>query len=274
MLDPGVLLTVLAPCVAAAPGSDRCPQEAVSVSSTTPVEATETSTPATTESGEPRWELAVAPYLWLASIDGSLTVDGREVDAEGGGDGFFGDPGLLGFMAYVEASRGPWSVSLDEVYVDADFAAAAPGLVDGDASISGLVLQASLGYRFADDWRATTGLRYYDLETELGLVLVGQTSLELADSREWIDPFVGVEYRRGLGRHAQLRAAADIGGFGLGSDVSWSASAILDWRLGDSFALFAGYRGLGIDFADGGGGERFDYGLTLYGPLLGLRFTF
>ena len=55
------------------------------------------------------WEFAVAPYLWMAGIDGDVTVRGTK----GSIDADFGD--VLdnldaGIQGYIEARNGKWGV--------------------------------------------------------------------------------------------------------------------------------------------------------------------
>jgi hypothetical protein len=69
-------------------------------------------------------------------------------------------------------------------------------------------------------------------------------------------------------------ARADIGGFGVGSDLTWSALAALDWSLSESFGLVFGYRALDTDYSDGSGENRFAFDMLVSGPLLGLRYNF
>lgn len=276
MIDPCAFLLLVARCAArdAAEAAPSSAQTAGSAPVAVEPPSSASAVAATKEESATGWQFVFAPYLWIASLDGSTTVDGQEVESEDGGDGFFASPALTGFMFYVEASRGPWSISLDDFWVDASFTAAAPGVVDGEALISGLVMQSMVGYRVSDAWRVSVGARYYDLEAELDLEFAGQPATELQAGRVWVDPLVGVDYRGALGSSTAFRASADVGGFGVGSDLSWSASAVVDWSLGESWGAFVGYRALDVNFTDGGGSERVDFSLTLYGPMVGVRFSF
>jgi len=65
----------------------------------------------------------------------------------------------------------------------------------------------------------------------------------------------------------------DLGGFGVGSDLSWQVLALLDWQPWKHASLVAGIRGLGVDYENGSGLDRFAYDATTWGPLLGFSLN-
>jgi hypothetical protein len=89
-----------------------------------------------------------------------------------------------------------------------------------------------------------------------------------------VDPIVGVRYRRDLGERGYLRARADVGGFGVGSDFAWNASVLFGYRFSPGFSANLGYRALAVNFDEGSGSDRVAYDLSLYGPILGVTFSF
>jgi opacity protein-like surface antigen len=71
----------------------------------------------------------------------------------------------------------------------------------------------------------------------------------------------------------ELFAGADIGGFGVGSNLTWQWLAGLGYRfelLGRKSFLRAGWRMLDIDYTDGG----FKWDVTYSGPILGMTVRF
>lgn len=67
---------------------------------------------------------------------------------------------------------------------------------------------------------------------------------------------------------------ADIGGFGVGSELSWSVNVDVQWCLSRHFALSLGYTWLSIDYDIGSGDGRYVLDLDLRGPQLGLTYNF
>ena len=62
----------------------------------------------------------------------------------------------------------------------------------------------------------------------------------------------------------------DIGGFGVGSQLTWDVTASVGYRMSDTATLLFGYRHLDVDYQDG----RFKIDGQFSGPYLGLSFRF
>ena len=72
-------------------------------------------------------------------------------------------------------------------------------------------------------------------------------------------------------------ANGDIGGFGVGSDFTWSATIVIgyDFLLFEHPALvYLGYRAIGQDFTEGSGSDRFTWDVIQHGPILGFSLLF
>jgi len=50
-------------------------------------------------------------------------------------------------------------------------------------------------------------------------------------SKDWVDPFIGGVTQIGLTDKLSLRVRADIGGFGVGSDLSWHSVGLLGYNV-------------------------------------------
>jgi opacity protein-like surface antigen len=85
-----------------------------------------------------------------------------------------------------------------------------------------------------------------------------------------VDPIIGVRYHHDLTDKFFVRALADIGGFGVSSDITWQGMASLGYRITDNASLGFGYRGLGTDYTSGG--TTFE--VISHGLLLGLEYKF
>ena len=104
------------------------------------------------------------------------------------------------------------------------------------------------------------GLRYTSQDTE-----VEPTPVSISES--WTDPIIGVRWWFNLADDWALIARADVGGFGVGSDLTWQALGLIDWQPFKYVSFTAGYRALYQDYEDG----SFKYDATTQGPLLGLN---
>jgi hypothetical protein len=105
--------------------------------------------------------------------------------------------------------------------------------------------------------------------TDLRLELNARHRLDDRDKRETcVDPVIGVQGETLLTKHWERFGGGDIGGFGVGSDLTrqWFAGAgyRFDLLARETF-LRAGWRMLAIDYDDG-----FKWDVTYSGPMLGL----
>ncbi len=65
-------------------------------------------------------------------------------------------------------------------------------------------------------------------------------------------------------------AQADIGGFGVGSDLTWSILGTVNYILTDNWSVSAGYKHLSVDYD----GDGYVFDVDLSGPVLGLTYRF
>lgn len=121
---------------------------------------------------------------------------------------------------------------------------------------------------------ALAGLRYSSLGGELQFQPVGPVTLPaVQQSKNWIDPIVGFRLSADLTENLTGSLRGDIGGFGVGSDVTWQAAALIAYRFsmfGKRAEAGVGYRALHWNFSDGTGPQQFKWDATLQGPLIGL----
>jgi hypothetical protein len=231
--------------------------------------------PASPTATKPAWTFDAFVYYWSASVTGNLTVDGEDVDFEGdGGGGFTGETSLSGFLGHFEAHRGPWSFALAPIFVNVDAEGAQSGGVDAEVEIDAQIHEGFVAYDLVRSWDCLAGARYYQLDTGLDLSVGGVPSGSFDNDHGWIDPIIGLRYHGDLGEHWALHGRVDVGGFGVGSDFAWNASALLGYRFGSSWAAELGYRVLSLDFEKGSGSDQLAYDLTMSGPIIGVSFSF
>lgn len=94
--------------------------------------------------------------------------------------------------------------------------------------------------------------------------------IALAPEDTFVDPVTAIRFNSQIAPRLSLLAYGDVGGFGVGSDLTWQGVATLNYRTGKSLYLSAGYRHLYLDRPSGG--TRFEGYLS--GPLAGATLTF
>ena len=86
----------------------------------------------------------------------------------------------------------------------------------------------------------------------------------------WFDPYVGLRGRYDLSKAWYLTAKGDIGGFGVGSKLTWQLSGALGCQVTRSIFVEAGYRYLYTDYNQ----NNFVYNVTQSGAEITTGITF
>lgn len=93
---------------------------------------------------------------------------------------------------------------------------------------------------------------------------------DISETREWVDPYVGLRGRWNMTERFFVGARGDLGGVGVGSDLVWQVFAGVGYDVGRHFSLELGWRYLSIDYEE----DDFVFDAALSGPTVGMGFTF
>jgi hypothetical protein len=238
----------------------------------------------------------VVPFAWLVSLEGDAGINGfkTELDVEFS-DAIKGADSLLSAMLHVEASTKDWSVFLATTFIHlgVDDISGGVGIVSVDADVTSNLGWLELGgaiplvggsptsFRDPEDpdlkVDAYAGARlsviHLELETNASLFGIPVSSASEDLTEVWIEPIIGVRARKEFSEQMLVHFRGDVGGFGAGSDFSWSAMVTLafEWEVFDRPATgFLGYRALSQDYDSSG----FEWDATAHGPILGLELVF
>ncbi|MEO5917297.1 MAG: hypothetical protein ABIS50_23910 [Luteolibacter sp.] len=91
-----------------------------------------------------------------------------------------------------------------------------------------------------------------------------------SDNKQWVDPIVGFRAQYNINDQWYLAGNADIGGFGVSSDLTWSIEAAVGYNFTHRVSAELGYRYLYTDYSDGG----FVYDVAMSGVYTGLNIKF
>lgn len=235
---------------------------------TTVPSLTNTQPVATAESG---WQVRTALYGWGTMLDGDVTLRGIDAPVDVG----FGD--ILDHLDYavmgvVEIGKGKWSF-LADLFLAQLSADASKGNLDFDAQLDQFIGNFAITYNVISDARTRfdvfAGARVNSMDLDLD---INGTKWTFSDSqgKTWVDPVIGARFQQELSEKFFIRAMADIGGFGVSSDLTWQALAALGYHIGDSSSVAIGYRGLGTDYEDG----DFGYDVISHGVIIGFEYKF
>ncbi len=215
------------------------------------------------------WEFNLAPmYLWAVSIDGDQTVKGTKVDLDISFSDIFDD--LNGALTFhfegLHKQRWGFFSDLNYIVLEMD-----DGPVDID--FTEILFELAGFYRFTDGAHAIDGfggLRYSSMDVDLDL----PSPLPNVDQgKDWVDPYLGLRWQWKFAEKWGTDLRGDIGGFGIGSDITWNLVGMVNFKPWKHVGLFGGYRALYQDYSTGSGDNKFKFDATMHGPVLGLNIT-
>ena len=221
------------------------------------------------------WDVSAAIYGWGPAT--SVTVDTPLGPVSG--DLAFADAWDaldVAFMGTVTADRGRLGFAVDTVFLglsDNAATASVPVLdsvdVETRLSITSLYATWQIFENATGRLDVGGGLRYYTTDNDVALnTVAGPRAFAIGD--DWVDPLIAVRYRTDLGPNWYATLFADVGGFGVGSEQTWQALALVGYRVNDNLSVEAGYRTLNSERDKDNG--QIDVGMS--GPALGLRWRF
>lgn len=226
---------------------------------------------ATAQSSSNEWEFSIAPYLWAAGMDGTMTIAAIEEEI----DVPFSDViSNLDFalMGHFDMRNDRWVLSSDLIFVDLGQSEDIGGGTV-TAGIDMTLLELVGGYRVSPAVALLAGARWVDMGASLRYT--GELIDPDADvGKSWIDPLVGVNLFAPLSDRWWIGLRGDVGGFGVGSELTWQAYADVGFRASDLVSIILGYHALDMDYEDGDGLHYFGLDLMISGPQLGVVFTF
>lgn len=251
--------------------------------------------PAAGAAGHPGWALQVTPYLWATGIEGDISPFRRAptLHVEKSFSDVMDDFNFGGFIN-IWGRHDNFVLSGDIMYVDTTESHATgplaafqiPGLgripagasVDADVDTQEFMATLQGGYRVLDTPEFTLdalgGARFWHISNDVSVTarhpLIGTVTASHEESFGWVDPIIGARLFVSLTDKLSLHGQADIGGFGAGSDLTWSVLATVNYTFTDNLSFSAGYKVLDVDYKHDG--HVFDTRLS--GPVLGLTYRF
>jgi len=233
-----------------------------------------------------RWALQITPYIWAAGLKGDISPFQRAptIGIEKSFSDVLSDLNFSGFVN-VWGRYDRFVFSGDMMYVDTTEShaygnlpplpvAIPPGtVVKGDVDSKQFMATLQAGCRVIDTPKFTLdalgGIRFWHISNDVTVRALGFTR-SYGESFNWVDPLVGTRALLRLTDKLSLQAQADIGGFGAGSDLTWSVLGTINYILTDHLSVSAGYKALHVDY------ERDDYVFDsrLNGPVLGVTWRF
>ena len=223
------------------------------------------------------WTFVLTPYVWGAGLEGDIgVIPGLPVAAVDAGFDDIIENADIAFMLAAEARWRRFAIVTDLTYLSLSIDGSTPGPLFGGASVDSTTFFATTAgmYRVVENERLSldlgAGARIWYVDNELRLSAGTLPGRRVQDDESWVDPLVGVRGSVALGRGFKLAGAADIGGFGVSSDLTWQVIGTVDYQFNERFSARVGYRHLEVDYDNNG----FVWDVSMSGPIIGGTIRF
>lgn len=222
------------------------------------------------------WEFAVTPYLWMSGTKADIdTPQGESIKVD---ESFIDILGNLkfAFMGSFEAKNGRFVAVQDLMYLSLGTSAdghIGPIPLDADADLKLLTTTHLFGYRVVDN-----GPMFVDLfaggritSIKVGLDLTGPLqTIERDRKTTQFGPVIASRVRFPLSDNWGVALYGDLGGFGVGADLSWQMLGTVQYEISERWRLAAGWR----HFSAKQSKNDWDVHMKLDGPILGATYRF
>jgi hypothetical protein len=230
-------------------------------------------------SPEGGWHFLVEPYVMFPNMKGETGVGNLPpVQVDEDPQDIF-DNLQMGAMLFLEARNDNWAFSSDLLYMDLE-ADIEPGTLieGGEAGVSQLGWEIAVLRRLAPWFELGAGVTYNKIDADVDidvLAIIGPNyTVSGGLTEEWIDPTIVARATLPFGDQWFFQARANLGGFGVGSELMWQLQADVGYRPSEKWRFSFGYRVIDIDYDQGRDSGRFVYDVQTFGPVLRLGYSF
>lgn len=234
--------------------------------------------------GASDWIVQVTPYLWASGMEGNVSPfrDAPTIHVEKSFADIMEDFNVGGFVN-LWARRDRFVFSGDMMYVSTSAAKTTRVLPDlfppAGAEISGELdsvefnISGQAGYRVIDadgfTFDALAGGRFWYISNDV-TIRTPLGNVSRSEDFSWVDPIIGARAFYNITEKLSVMGQADIGGFGVGSELTWSVLGTVNYVLNDRWSVSAGYKHLAVDYDNDG----YVFDVDLSGPVLGVTYRF
>jgi hypothetical protein len=228
------------------------------------------------DSGGSGWEFAVTPYLWASGAKAKIeTPQGENVNVD---ESFIDilDDLKFAFMGAFEVKHGRFVSVQDLMFIHLGSSAdgnIGPIPVEADVDEKLLTTTHLFGYRVVDNGPmfvdVFAGGRLTSIKVDLDIELPLQT-IERDSKKTQFGPVIASRVRFPLSDRWGVGIYGDLGGFGVGADLSWQLLGTVQYDISDRWRLLAGWR----HFYAKQSKNDFDVHIKLDGPILGVSYRF
>lgn len=230
--------------------------------------------------GDPdQWNVEITPFLWLPSINGEMessylskSFDVSSIDLLGNLQ--------MAFMINAEVSKGKVFATPSYIYArigtdkvvatspKGDEVSVSPTLTMNIAGLN-VGIHEVVGEKLIID--PYLGFRYNSIGTELE-VNAFQKTTNAEEEAVFTDPLIGLRILYFPHPRVPIMFRTDVGGFGIGSDYSWTAFLDAGYTLSPQVDIIAGFSAYGMKFTgEAKTGNTAEMSMVMYGVNIGVK---
>ena len=220
-----------------------------------------------------KWEWNLTPYIWTIGMNGDIVVNNIDaplnIPFSDVVENF-----TIGGMLHAEVKKGKWSVMTDIFYAKLNqnkFPIQELEALNTEITVTQTMIELGGGYTFAElktlKLDALFGARYFDLNLEIDADNISSIVID----ENFIDPFIGLRFINYWNKFS-IGGRIDVGGFGVGSEVSYKYNGLLGYDFTNFFQLYLGYQVYNPRYENKSQGLIYD--LASQGFILGGNFRF
>lgn len=234
---------------------------------------------AQTDANEKKWNYLTEVYIMFPYMDGEAGLGESLVLPVDASAGDIFEKLKMASMLYFEAHNHKWAINTDLVYMNLN-QDLTPGkkIHTGTLGVKQMVWEVAGLYRINSFLEMGLGgrLNYLQLESEgrINVFPAGTEEFSKSNNKTWYDPIIIARFATDIKNKWLFQLRGDVGGFGLGSDLTWQLQGYAGYRFSKMFQLTAGYRVLSIDYKSGEESKEFIFNMKEFGPVIKLGFNF
>ena len=198
------------------------------------------------------WSGEATVYGWFPTIEGEQDREDGQPRIEISAKDIL-EALDFAFFASGEIRRDKFGLLFDMAYTRLSTDADVEEPISASASVKNVIYfaTAAASWRFYENDRrfaaAYGGFRAMGTEVDFDFN-VGPVNRSPSVSVNWVDPIIGLRGQVPLSERWTLSGLADVGGFGVGSELTWEAYAGANYAFNDRFSGVLGYRYMSIDY--------------------------
>jgi hypothetical protein len=229
---------------------------------------------------EKKWNFLDEPYIMFPYMAGNVGIGENLLLPVAAKPTDIFNHLQIAAMLYLEARTDKWAITSDLVYMNLKQDVTTDRLINsGTVNAKQMIWEAAGLYRIFPFWEVGLGGRLNYLQTSVDLVINThpEGTTKETDGRHhktWYDPIIITRFSADIKDKWLFQLRADVGGFSVGSKLTWQLQGYAGYRFCKLFQLSVGYRYLSTDYSSGEEPKEFIFDVNEFGPAVRFGFNF